>query len=209
MNFTIPYGALIALRVFNPPKASAGKNFITFKPRESPDSISVGLLTPGVIGILLSIQYFTTSGLSPGDTINSAPAEKRLKWCQEVFKREGMIVCDYEIRQKRPVYTVETWRELSKLYNLRYLVIGADNLPNIQKWHEFEWLNENVCWIVATRRGHEYKYDMLREYMEITVNIPVSSSDIRRGKGLNYLPESIREEVIDIYNLNPDFAIGS
>ena len=70
--------------VLIPPAASAGKNFTTFNPYFIACSTSLGLAHPGKIGIFFSIQYSTTSGLSPGLTINSAPALTASSTCEVV-----------------------------------------------------------------------------------------------------------------------------
>ena len=46
--------------------------------------MSDGFAQPGVTGIFLSMQYFTTLGLSPGLTINFAPAFTALSTCSQV-----------------------------------------------------------------------------------------------------------------------------
>ena len=56
----------MALIMLMPPACSAGKNFTTSRPREMAISTSLGLEVPGVTGIPLSTQYFTTVGLETG-----------------------------------------------------------------------------------------------------------------------------------------------
>ena len=54
--------------------ASAGKNLTTSRPYSSACCISVGVSTPGIIGMDLPMQYSTTFTLKPGETIKRAPA---------------------------------------------------------------------------------------------------------------------------------------
>ena len=72
------------LIMFNPPAASAGKNFTTSRPSSIATSTSLGLEHPGVTGIPFSTQYFTTFGFKPGLTMNFAPAFTARSTCSVV-----------------------------------------------------------------------------------------------------------------------------
>ena len=74
MNLSLLYGAATALIMARPPDGSAGKNLTTSSPNSIAFAISLGVTTPGVIGIFFSMQYVTIFGLRPGLTINLAPA---------------------------------------------------------------------------------------------------------------------------------------
>ncbi len=142
--------------------------------------------------------------LNPFKEQSHASAHQRLEWCRRVFDLPGAEVSDYEIRQGRPVYTIETWRALKKSYPLRYLVIGSDNLSSITKWKDFETLNREAIWIVATRGGEHPDLSILREAQILPVEVPVSSTEIRQGRGLEYVDPRIREEVIRTYHLSKE-----
>ena len=66
-------GAAKALIVLSPPNCAAGKNFATGSPWFTTIISSVGVHTPGRIGILFSQQYVVTSSEYPGVTMNFAP----------------------------------------------------------------------------------------------------------------------------------------
>ena len=70
--------------MFSPPAASAGKNFTTSRPNSIACSTSLGLDVPGVTGMPLSIQYYTTLGFNPGLTMNFAPAFTARSTCSVV-----------------------------------------------------------------------------------------------------------------------------
>ena len=84
MNFILVYGAAMDLIMFSPPAASAGKNFTTSRPSSIATSTSLGFEQPGVTGIPLSTQYFTTFGFKPGLTMNFAPAFTARSTCSVV-----------------------------------------------------------------------------------------------------------------------------
>lgn len=152
---------------------------------------------PGIDRIIVMPAW-----LNPFKERSHASAEQRLAWCRRVFDLPGVTVSDWEIRQKRPVYTVETWKALrSEGVPLRTLVIGSDNLPTIRQWQEFERLDDEAVWIVATREGTPPDLSPLREAELLPVEVPVSSTMIRRGEGLDYLDPRIRDEVIETYHL--------
>ena len=126
---------------------------------------------------------------------------ERFELLEEMFEDfEDVLVDDFEIKQNRPVFTIETVEALKKRYNIKSIIIGADNLKSIQKWRDFEKLNSNFSWIVATRDGESLKnLKLLRDYEVITVNIPVSSTKIRAGEGFEFVDEKIRNTVKKLY----------
>lgn len=112
-----------------------------------------------------------------------------------------MEISDFEISQKRPVYTIETYRELNRKYPVSSVIIGADNLRSIEKWRDFDKLNRSVEWIIAKRNGYAIVTPTLRSFKIIETDIPVSSSDIREGTGAEYIDDKIADEVAEIYGL--------
>jgi nicotinate-nucleotide adenylyltransferase len=142
--------------------------------------------------------------LNPFKEHSHASPEQRLEWCRRVFDLPGVVVSDFEIRQERPVYTIETWSALKRSYPLKYLVIGSDNLPALRQWKDFETLNEEAVWIVATREENTPDLSFLRRAILLPVEIPISSTRIRQGEGLEYVDPRIREEVIQTYHLKKE-----
>jgi len=141
--------------------------------------------------------------LNPFKERSHASAEQRLTWCRSVLDLPGVEISDWEIRQKRPVYTIETWETLRREgLPLRYLVIGSDNLPEIRKWKDFRRLDDEAVWIVATRKGSHPDLNPLSRARLLPVDVPVSSTMIRRGEGVEYLDPRIRDEVLATYHLN-------
>jgi len=75
--------------------------------------------------------------LNPFKSHFAANPETRLNWCKEAFDFENVIVSDFEIKNAKPTFTIETFNALSKDYNIKYIIIGADNLKSITKWARF------------------------------------------------------------------------
>lgn len=66
--------------------------------------------------------------------------------------RSEFELSDYEINTKEPSYTVDTQRELKKIYNCPiYFIIGADSLYTLHRWKSPEILIKECSFIVADR----------------------------------------------------------
>ncbi len=105
-----------------------------------------------------------------------APAELRLSWLKEIFKNENRVeVSDFEVLQKRKVPTIETINFLSHMYEKIFLVIGADNLKSLKKWHKFEEIEKQVDFLVASRD----QIKIPQEFTPLKVDMPIASSDLR------------------------------
>lgn len=134
--------------------------------------------------------------LNPFKQSTLASPEQREKWCHVLFDSvTGAEVSDYEIKMGRPVYTSESLRHFQKIYDVRYLIIGSDNLRSITKWHEFNWINQAITWVIAERDIHPMQASMLREWLPLKIDIPASSTDIRERGDLDMVDDRIKEEV--------------
>lgn len=134
--------------------------------------------------------------VNPFKSGTHAPPELRLKWMQRIFAEEPRVrISDFEIAQGRPVPTIETVRHFRQADPEIYLIIGADNLDSLSKWHNFEALDSMVTWVVASRDGHE-SGNMLRS---LDVDVDVSSTELRGLKKLHLIPENVREEIENYY----------
>src|SRR5450432_591398 len=83
-NFTSANGAASALMAGNAPLMSAGKNLTTSMPNSSAARMSVGVATPGNTGTPAARHQVTTAALTPGDTMNDAPAVTASSACATV-----------------------------------------------------------------------------------------------------------------------------
>ena len=146
--------------------------------------------------------------LNPFKERTLASAEERLVWCQRLFGESPKVeVSDYEISMGRPVYTSESIRHLGQHYEVSYLIIGADNLPSVKRWHEFEWINERVTWVIIERGGETPSEERLRESglrstLLLHIDMPTSSTVIREGGNLNMVDIRIRQEVEKLLQKN-------
>ena len=131
--------------------------------------------------------------LNPLKNSFSAPAELRLKWLKESINNPKIEISDYELKQNKPCYTIDTIKHFKQFYDKISFIIGADNLSTLDKWKNIDELKKLVEFIVVTRNNIPIK-----GYKTINIDIPISSTEIRNGK-FEYVPENIKNEVINFY----------
>ena len=136
--------------------------------------------------------------LNPFKHSSLATPQMRVEWCRLVFDRDDIEVSSYEINFNRAIFSSQTVKYFQNLYNVKYLIIGADNLPSITKWNKFEWLNQEIIWVVALRDGFNLDTSMLREHIILDISIEVSSSKIKECNDLTYIDDKIIIEVENI-----------
>ena len=133
--------------------------------------------------------------LNPFKKGTLATADKRLAWCQKVCKHPRVHVSDFEISQERAVYTIETLEALKEKYTVKYLVIGADNLAQITQWRDFDKINARITWLVFDRGTKKPDCHALKHCKHLPLDIPVSSTEIRKGQALHHVDKRILDEV--------------
>ena len=121
---------------------------------------------------------------------NIENANERLKHIKEAVKKANLgskvLVSDIEYKMTPPLYTINTLNKLrQKEPNNKFiLIIGADNLAIIEKWHRWEELFQNFSVWVYPRSGFEakelcekYKCKLLRAPL-----IEISSTQIKEAE---------------------------
>jgi len=136
-----------------------------------------------------------------------ATSEVRYKWIKKLLlPYKNTEALSYEIEQNRPVPTIETIRYLLKKYDIDkiYLIIGADNIPYLNSWKEYNELKKLVHFVVATR--DDIKIPKNLQKLNICANI--SSTKLREKMYKlhynavllkQYLPKSIANDVMKYY----------
>lgn len=109
-------------------------------------------------------------------------------------------ICDVELKRNAESYTIDTVRQLKDLYkDIDFTwIIGADQARQFQAWKEPEELLRLVRFAVADR-DENLKNLTLPDGMVVMPMEPVevSSSEIRDGKKLNLMPESVRQYILE------------
>jgi len=118
--------------------------------------------------------------LNPFKSISYLSAKERLGLSKQIFKEfQNVLVDAYEVEEGKPTPTAQTLKYFQKKYDVKYLIIGADNLNSIDTWYNFEWLNKNITWAVATRVGYTITSNKLRAFKLLEVDADISSTEIR------------------------------
>ena len=139
--------------------------------------------------------------VNPFKSGTHAPAELRLKWLQKIFYDDiDVEVSDIEVKQNRAVRSIETVEQFADRYEKIYFIIGADNLASLGKWHRFDELDKLVTWVVATRD----KIEVDKEYIQLAVEHPISSSELREKLNEEYLPTEVALEIKTFYETNKE-----
>lgn len=148
------------------------------------------------IDLLIVVPAF----LNPFKKSFFAPPKLRLKWLKKVAKRyKNVKVCDYEIKNKRPTYAIETVQYLKKIYKPSkiYFIIGADNLKTLEKWHNYKKLKKEVEFVVAKRD----KTKIPSKYKTIDINVPISATMLRKKPIKRFLPKIAANEILKYYKV--------
>lgn len=142
--------------------------------------------------------------LNPFKTSSLASATQRLAWCHTLFDTvDKVMVDDYEIQEGKSTTTSQSIKHFNQRYDVRYLIIGSDNLSTLTKWHAFDWLNETVTWVIATREDHHLETDGLKSWEILPIEAAISSTQIREKKDLQFIDTKIRKSVKHILEGQP------
>jgi nicotinate-nucleotide adenylyltransferase len=145
---------------------------------------------------------FIPAGVSPFKAGNppAASSSDRLKMISESIKAEPRFSVDArELHREGPSYAIDTVRELLGDYpGVRFIyLIGADNLKDLEKWHEIRELRNLVDFAVLDRREGGVTGD--RVFPVVKRRIDLSSTEIRSrmrdGLSIRFM---VAQEVYDI-----------
>ena len=125
--------------------------------------------------------------------------QTRFELLKKVFiKFEQVEVSNYEINQLAPSYSINTVNYLKDLYNPSkiYLIIGEDNIEDLDKWYKYNELKELVEFVVASRIG--FKSKKANEFKSLDINIDISSTQLRNSMNLAYIPIEIKDDILNL-----------
>lgn len=154
------------------------------------------IVSKATVSLDIDRLFIVPAYLNPFKQSSLAPAKLRLQWCQTLFDPlERVSVSDYEISQGKSTYTADTVKYFQKMYDVNYLIIGSDNLESLTKWHQYEWLNQEIIWVVATRKNSSFDTSMLRKWVKIELDEAISSTHIRSTQQLDGIDNKIVDSV--------------
>ena len=141
--------------------------------------------------------------------------EERLRLVNLAISDEkGMSASDIEIRRPGNTYTVDTLRELKRLYPEHdfYFIIGADCLFSMENWYEADVIFR-LCHLLVARRDGKNRNEMrkkakdleerfhakihLLEFKEMNISSTMIRERIRSGEDFKDLvPEKVADEIL-------------
>ncbi len=131
---------------------------------------------------------------------NIVEAEHRLKMVRLAVKgNEKFIVSDFEVKQKKKSYSIETVNYLREQYHKStkfFFIIGEDSLATLSSWKCIEELIIKVTFAVVHRPQCENFSSQIKVRDVPMAGLDISSSEIRKrigqGKSVQYLlPENV------------------
>lgn len=134
--------------------------------------------------------------INPFKTHTTFSPHQRVKWLkrsiQQYIKDKRVKLCLFEINQNKPTPTITTILYLKKHYNIKklYFLLGADNAPHLHTWNEFDRLKQLVEFVFLTRLGYELPQNF--SYKTLILNVPTSSTEIRKGNQKEFLPKFLQ-----------------
>lgn len=130
-----------------------------------------------------------------------APATTRIDWLRKIFSPlKNVIISSFEVDLKRKVPSIESVQYLLQNYKKIYLIIGADNIASLPKWHRYDELKELVTFIVVTREG----ITIPSSFLTINLEENISSTDLRKHPDAQYLSQACADEIVSFYKEKND-----
>lgn len=128
------------------------------------------------------------------------PVNHRLAMLRIALENEpAMKICDVDLKRNGVSYSVDTLRILHENFpEVEFTwLIGADQARQFEKWKEPEELLHLAHFAVVDRDGASIA-DSPYPFEHLAMDpVPVSSTDIRKGDRLNYLPEGVLRYIFD------------
>jgi len=139
--------------------------------------------------------------LNPFKHASHATPRERLDWCKKIFHLHPQVeVSSFEIDQHKSIYSSNTIAHFMQEYEVKYFIIGADNLGSLNKWYNFAWINDNITWAIASRDKIALDTSGLRAWIELPMQANISSTMIRNALLTDHVDHKIKDEITKVYN---------
>jgi nicotinate-nucleotide adenylyltransferase len=178
------------------------------------DPIHIGhLVTAQSVREIRSLDkiIFVPAYLSPHKLdIKASSPKHRINMLKRAIEGVDFFdISDFELKQKNISYTIDTIKELKKIYDEIELIIGYDNIFKFYTWKDPDEILKLAKLVVLKRKSsypppYEDKYYNQAEFVQ-TRGIEISATDIRErvkhGQPINYLVTKEVKEYIFEHNL--------
>lgn len=144
----------------------------------------------------LTLSLLVPTFINPFKPHTTFSPKQRIKWLKRAIKQNiknhKVSLCLFEINQNKPTPTILTLRYLKKRYNISklYFLLGADNASHLHTWDEFLELEKFAEFIFLTRKGYDLPQNF--PYKTLSLDIPISSTEIRKGEKKEFLPKFLQ-----------------
>ncbi|MCJ7508197.1 MAG: nicotinate-nucleotide adenylyltransferase [candidate division Zixibacteria bacterium] len=161
---------------------------------------------------------FIPSAVPPHKDISEVSSAKhRFEMTKRATKGNKLFsVSDIELKRKGPSYTVDTIRELKKIYpqSELFFLTGSDILEEILKWKDPQEIYRQIKIVIGLRPGFD-KIDPANQFVHKSQIIEITSLNIsstlirekiKKGKSIKYLvpPEVLNHIKDNKLYCNPD-----
>lgn len=138
--------------------------------------------------------------LNPLKNSSKLKAKTRFNLLKKLFKKQKKVkICDFEINQKKAVFSIDTIKFLKKKHKASkiYLIIGSDNYDNFHLWKDYKKIKKLVKLVVITRNG--FKKQKIKNIKVLKVDVNISSSEIRNNFDAKQIPKKIKKDLKRIF----------
>ena len=149
--------------------------------------------------------------------ITHAPYEDRVRMAELACQGEPRFEVSRLEEGTRRSYSIDTIDRVRATLDpddVLYFLIGADAFAEIQTWHRWRDVARSVRFLVVSRPGHRYAIPSAVTVEPLnTLDLPVSSSEIRRALAAGERPSEVPEAVLNytkehgLYKGNSEFGI--
>jgi len=133
--------------------------------------------------------------------VTQAPYADRLRMTELACQADARFEAS-EIEAGTPrsysIQTIEKVRESLSAADELFFIIGADAFSEVQTWHRWRDVASSVHFLVVSRPGHSYRVppEVTLDRLD-TVDLPISSSEIREQLRRGVRPASVSGAVLD------------
>ena len=131
------------------------------------------------------------------------PFEQRYRMVQLACAAEPRFVASRLEEGERKSYSIDTIERVKAENAELFFIIGADAFAEIKTWHRWQDVIRAVEFIVAARPGHQIVSPPgARAHRLETLELPVSSSEIRDALARGQTPPDLPGKVADYIRAN-------
>lgn len=162
-------------------------------PHKGHKSVIDELLKLDFLDLIIVLPTF----LSPFKSKSLLSPKDRLSLLDKMIENnERILISSYEIDRHKMTYTIDSIYHFKRLYkpDSMYLVIGADILKDLHKWHKIEEITKEVDLIIARRNGIDIessKFYKRHKTIILDTNDNSSSTNIRKKYFANFKDSKI------------------